>query len=81
MNVIITNFEETENYKSYEAICGKKEAHIYISKTNKTINVTCKNAAHKVWRGLGNSFETLQDALSHYKTSEMKSIIQYIEAI
>lgn len=81
MNIIITNFEENENYKSYEAICGKKEAHVYISKKSNYINVTCKNASHRVWRGGGRNFETLQNAIEAYKSAEMKSIIEYATAI
>ena len=74
MQVNITSAEKTENGKYFAVDCGKTSAHIYISKAG-YINVCCKNASHKVWKGFGRYFLTFQDALEGYKSPEMKAII------
>ena len=69
---------ETFDYIGYEATCGKKEGYVFISKrSGGSITVLCINAAHKVYRGLGRSFNTIEEALGAYKSPEMKSIINY----
>ena len=37
--------------------------------------IICKNASHRVWRGSGRHFHTLNDALDHYRSPEMRAII------
>jgi hypothetical protein len=74
MQVIITSAEDTENGKYFLIDCGKTSAHIYVSKAG-YINVCCKNASHKAWKGSGRYFLTFQEAVEAYKSSEMKAII------
>jgi hypothetical protein len=52
----------------------KKSASVYIGSSY--INVLCKNASHRAWGGLGKTFQTAEEAVAGYKTSEMKAIIQ-----
>lgn len=55
---------------------GKTRAIINRSKgSDPRFWVCCKNASHKVYRGLGRPFDTLDDALADYKSPRMKTII------
>lgn len=74
MQVLITRAEAVETGKYIEADCNKISAHIYISKAG-YINVCCKNASHKAWKANGRYFRTFDEALSGYKSAEMKAII------
>lgn len=65
------NITDTGIYAS--ASCGKTSATVVINDWE--IRVICHNAAHKVWRGAGRAFATVTEALSAYKTPEMKAII------
>jgi DNA-binding protein H-NS len=74
MQIQITTANKTQDYFFFEATCGKKSASVYISDT--FINVICKNASHRAWRGVGKTFQTEEEAMEGYKSSEMKAIIQ-----
>lgn len=84
MDILITNnSQETINgvtYKTVSAICGKKEASITIRSGRMTgINVTVRNAMQKAWRGMGKEFDTIEQAIENYKSTEIKSIIKAAE--
>lgn len=53
----------------------KKAANITVHDDGR-LNVTCVNASHRVWRGAGRSFATVDDALSGYKSGDIKSLIR-----
>lgn len=72
--VLITKHEVTEAGKLVQLSCGKTSAEIWIGKDH--MFVCCKNASHRVWRGLGKRFDTVAQALDAYKSSAMKSMIQ-----
>ena len=77
MQVTITRTNVVENGKYIEADCGKTSAHIYISRAG-YINVCCKNASHKVWKGSGRYFRTFDEVLAGYKSAEMQAIINAV---
>jgi hypothetical protein len=76
--VTITNNTKNENgSRSFQATCGKINATVfYWSGVVGGIQVICHNAQNKCWNGLGRRFENVFDAISGYRSEEMKSIIQ-----
>lgn len=65
-----------DKYGTYiTASTEKTEALIGFYKDG-SINVVCKNAAHRVWRGAGRHFVSLADALAGYKSASMRALIQ-----
>lgn len=57
----------------FELTCGKKSAHIIIF--SEGIQVCCLNASHKVWKGAGKYYYTIEEALNSYKSEEMQAMI------
>jgi len=55
-------------------LVGTKE--FFIMKTDSYINVLCKNAAHSAYRGMGNFFDTWEQALNKYKSAAAKEAIK-----
>ncbi len=55
-------------------VAGTKE--FFIMKTKYSINVLCKNAAHSAYRGMGNFFDTWEQAIDKYKSSCAKEAIK-----
>lgn len=74
MNVQITMTSREKDFFYFQAVCGKKSA--FVSICPRWITVCCQNAAHKVWRGAGRTFETIAEAFEAYKSPEMRAIIQ-----
>jgi DNA-binding protein H-NS len=75
MQVIITESKSFTHDSYITASCGKKTALVIIHRVSKRITVCCQNASHKVWRGAGRTFWSIEEALDAYKSSEMKAII------
>ena len=72
------NVEEkvVTEYGTYiTASTGNRSAFITINKDN-SLQVCCKNASHKVWKGLGRYFDNIDDAIAGYKSGEMKALIR-----
>lgn len=78
MNIEIIK-ESKENGHYIEAACGKTTALVGRSAAG-YISVVCKNASHRVWRGLGRTFGSVEEAVESYKKPEMKAIIRLLEA-
>lgn len=57
-----------------DATCNKTSAWVAIG--NHGVQVCTKNAAHKVWRGMGKRFDSKETAIANYKSAEMKAIIE-----
>jgi hypothetical protein len=75
MQVQIIEFGALESGKFFEANCGKTSAYVWFGKFTGSINVCCKNASHKAFRGTGRTFWSIEEALAAYKSPEMKAII------
>ena len=58
----------------FRAACDKITALVTVHSWG--FQICCENNAHKVWRGMGKHFPTLEAALAGYKSGEMKAIIQ-----
>ena len=74
MQVQIIESSTTASGKFFEANCGKTSAYVYASSLG-YIRVCCKNAMHKAWKGNGRVFQSFDEALVGYKSSEMQAII------
>lgn len=79
MMVQIERINTAEHANYITATCGSKSAMVAINHDKTTVQVICKNAAHKAWRGSGRFFDSVQDAVDGYKSAEMKSMIQAAE--
>lgn len=76
MTITIEKTTNGEGRIYYRGVAGKTVAEVYVSEF--CISVCCKNAANRVWRGLGRSFETLEDARAGYKSNAMRAIIDEV---
>lgn len=74
MTIQIIESSKAANVTYFRAQCGNRSAHVAIYKHG--IQVVNENAAHRVWRGSGRLFRTVDEALAGFKTGEMKAIIQ-----
>lgn len=81
MDIQIINTQTSEVGKFLEASCGKTCAYVWISKMSDTVNVCCKNASHRAFKGMGRTFRTIDEAIDAYKSPEMKAIISAAAAI
>lgn len=61
--------------KFFHATANTTEGSVYLCHPNRP-NVLCYNSSHRAHRGQGRIFDTFEEALSKYKSPEMKSIIQ-----
>lgn len=76
MDIQINEFGKLESGKFFEATCGKISAYVWFGTYTGSINVCCKNASHRAFKGAGRTFWSIEDALAAYKSPEMKAIIQ-----
>jgi hypothetical protein len=58
-----------------ELVCNKTAAYVGIDKRG-GYQVCTYNASHRAWRGAGKYFASKADALSSYRSAEMKAIIE-----
>jgi hypothetical protein len=74
------SFENLGNtYRWVEMQCGKHRAIVtVVTGEFPRVNVVVMNAAAKAWKRLtGKTFKTIEEAVSAYKTSEVKAIISH----
>lgn len=74
MDTLITKKDTTQYATSMEVSCGKKTAFVSFNNCG-WVTVCCYNAAHRVWRGAGKTFRSIEEAFDGYKTGEMKAIL------
>jgi hypothetical protein len=60
---------------SAECTTGKVKAEFWFFSTG-GVQIVCKNAANRTWRGMGKRYETEAAALDGYKSPEMKANIR-----
>jgi hypothetical protein len=66
---------------TYKATFGKTEVAIYQVTGKRTYYVIqVKSATAKTWKSIGKEFETLEHAKCHYKSINMRTIIDQAEA-
>lgn len=81
MNISITStarrsFNGNE-HMVVEMVCGKHAASVWVCRgADAHIRVVVKNAAHRCWKGLGNRFATVAEALAAYKTDAVRRMIE-----
>jgi DNA-binding protein H-NS len=78
MEAQITEVVKDEYSVFVSATAGKISASVSIYKGEMAslgVQIICKNASHRVWRGAGKLFSSVSEALQNYKSPEMKAII------
>lgn len=74
MSVMIKKMEKENGNTFFVAEMNAKEFQVWIGDM---IHVVCNNASHKAWGSIGGKwFQTIEQALQNYKSSEAKTIIQ-----
>ena len=84
MEAKITEIINDEHGVYIDATAGKISACVCIYKgemSNLGVQVICKNASHKVWRGSGKFFSSIKEALENYKSQEIKEIINVADSV
>jgi len=74
MNVQIISSSKSDGYTFFSLACGKMAADITVGPSR--VSVVNKNACHRAWGGMGRSFDSFDAALSAYKSSAMKTMIE-----
>jgi hypothetical protein len=77
--VMITETKLTNSALHVQATCGKVSALICIGEF--TVGVIVQNASHNACRRMGRWFQSVADAVAHYKSEEVKSIILAADAL
>lgn len=75
MDIMILEQSKGNNVEYFTLKTGNKEAFIAVH-LDGTIQVCCKNASHRVWRGSGRVFNDKASALASYKSTEMRAMIE-----
>ena len=82
MQVLIESQEKIEGRIYFELSTEKKSAHISFNPELNSINVLCRNASHKAYKGMGRTFwNGWNEALEAYKSSDMKEMIKVAQSI
>lgn len=79
MQVLETMKTIEDNYTYITLSCGNKEAYFAYNHEINQLQIICMNASHKAFRGHGKFFNTFDDALKNYKSSEMKAMIESVK--
>lgn len=80
MGIMITSQSQSNGRVYFELSSGKKDVDISFHAELGMVNVLCKNAAHKAWKGTGRTFWSFEEARAAYKSSDVKAMIDFVEA-
>jgi DNA-binding protein H-NS len=74
-----TTNQKGSEYRSVELSSEKQSISVLsVSGNHSYVNVTVNNASHKVWRGAGKVFGSIEDAISNYKSADVKAMLEYV---
>lgn len=79
MNIQINSDNAADGSREIETTVGSKRIYVGISSLG--VNVLCRNAAHRAWRGTGRFFDDFAAAREGYKSGAMKAAIDYAETL
>ena len=68
-------YPNLDRYFSCEMRSGKHHATVTVALNH--LEVSVHNASNHAWRGPGRRFETLDAAMSYYKTPALRAMVQY----
>lgn len=77
MTTLITEQHVSQYSVTLGMTCENVQGVVSISKHS--VQVLCVNAAHRAWRGGGRCFNSIAEALAHYKSAEMRQMIATAE--
>lgn len=80
MTVMISQMNNTEYSNNAEFTCEKTTAYVSFHKYDGRINVCVLNAMHRVGRGWGKFFYSIEEAKAAYKSGSMKAILDSAQA-
>ena len=69
-----TTYPNIGRYFIAEMTAGKHAACVVIK--DRGVQVVVKNASNRAWRGMGREFRSLDEALTRYKTADIRAMIQ-----
>ena len=75
MDILVEEKVDGEHATYITASTGSKSAFISVSKDG-SLQVCCKNASHKAFKGSGRYFDNIDEAINGYKSDEMVALIQ-----
>ena len=81
MEIAITNATRRSfngnDHTIVEMVCGKHAASVWVCRgADAHVRVVVKNASHRCWKGLGNRYATVAEAVSAYKTEAVRRMIE-----
>ena len=77
-DIQILREEIDDTYTTVEAMGKRNEVLVIWNRKRNEIHVINNNASHKAYRGMGKIFQSWNEALNAYKSSEMKGILSYV---
>lgn len=77
MTVLILDQSIEGEYTFFELATEKQEMFVNVGPV--AVRVCVKNASHKAYRGMGRSFETIEDAIAGYKSAACKTMLEYVQ--
>ena len=75
MTIQVIEQDRQGDYFSMVANAGKNDVAVLVAPTY--INVRVLNASAKAWRGTGKCFDTAEEAIANYKSSDVKAVIAH----
>lgn len=79
------HYDNTGGYYSAEARCGKHSVLVVVAdgisrfgRGRPYVRVCVQNASNRAWRGMGNEYANEAAAVEHFRTAEVKAIIQAV---
>lgn len=79
MQIQIISQSETEFAKYFDVQVGNKAIFLGYARRG-TLTVCVKNASHQAWKGMGRTFGGFDEARNAYKSSEVKSAIDFVRS-
>lgn len=77
-----TRITDETTYRRFEINTKRYRMTVTVSNgLRHDVRVLLKNASHNAWRGQGRLFWSFEDAISYYKTEELRGALSAIEEI
>lgn len=80
MNILITHSTHDKHASYFEATIDRVSGFVVVYNDDGpmrgNLQACCQNSSHRVWRKSGRHFHTAAEALEHYRSPEMRAIVQ-----
>lgn len=84
---IVSDETRTNEYATHRSITlATEKVEIFVdvmtgSKYGDEVRVIVKNASHRVWRGAGKRFDTMDEAIANYRSAAVRSMLETVQAM